>query len=68
MSTLADKPTEPVAAVRVFFVQDILDIVLNDGREIRLNLDKISWLDWLAQASQEQRTNWSLDPGGFAVY
>ena len=35
---------------------------------IRLNLDQIEWLDWLANATPEQRAKWSLEPGRFAVY
>jgi len=26
------------------------------------------WLKWLAQATPKQRANWSLEPGGYAIY
>ncbi len=31
-------------------------------------MDRIAWLDWLLKATPEQRANWSLEPGGFAIY
>ena len=43
-------------------------IRLNDGREINLPLAEVSWLKWLAKATPKQRANWSLEPGGFAIY
>ena len=33
-----------------------------------LQLDNIHWLDWLYRATDEQRANWSIEPGGFAIY
>ena len=41
---------------------------LNDGREIALSLAEVPWLKWLATATPKQRANWSLEPGGFAIY
>lgn len=43
-------------------------VSLSDGRIITLPIDKIEWLRWLAEASPEQQANWSLEPGGFAIY
>jgi len=60
--------SEQVAATKVRFEQNILYIALSDGREISLPIDRIDWLDWLNKATPEQRTNWSLEPGGFAIY
>jgi hypothetical protein len=42
--------------------------MLTNGREISIPLDKIEWLAWLAKTTPGQRRNWSLEPGGFAVY
>jgi hypothetical protein len=68
MSTLAAKPIRvEVAAVGVRFTDTMIYISLSDGREIGLPLS-LPWLAWLAQASPEQRTRWSLEPRGFAVY
>jgi hypothetical protein len=69
MSTLAAKVIEPiVSATGVHFVNNVLCVSLNDGREISVPIDKISWLDWLAKATPEQRMNWTLEPDGFAIY
>jgi hypothetical protein len=59
---------EQAAATAVSFTDNMLHLSLDDGRTISLPLDDIPWLAWLAQASQEQRDNWSIEPGGFAVY
>jgi hypothetical protein len=37
-------------------------------KKTRLPLDRFEWLEWLAEATPEQRANWSLEPGGFAIY
>lgn len=68
MLTLDSKATDYVSATAVHFENHILCIVLSDGREIRLPYTQIGWLGWLAQATPEQRENWSLEPGGYAVY
>lgn len=60
-----------MSAVRtqeVRFTDDKLYVLLSDGREIGLPLDRIEWLSWLEQASPERRARWSIEPGGFAVY
>jgi hypothetical protein len=38
------------------------------GRILTLPLEKYAWLQWLAQASSEQRAHWTIEPGGYAVY
>ena len=57
-----------VKAKNVRFEGNTLHIVLSDGREIRLPMDQMDWLKWLANATPEQRSKWTIEPGGFAVY
>ena len=59
---------ELVQATNVEFEGNMLHVVLSDGRRVSLPLDTISWLSWLAGATPEQRANWSIEPGGYAVY
>ncbi len=59
---------EQVAATGVRFVDNALYVSLSDGREVNLPLDRIDWLAWLATATPQERANWSLEPGGFAIY
>jgi hypothetical protein len=59
---------DQAAATKVCFEGNILFISLSDGREVSLPIDQIEWLDWLAKATPEQRMNWSLEPGGYAIY
>jgi hypothetical protein len=68
MSTLIAKASEQVRAKGVRFTGDILRVELSDRREISLPLRKVNWLQWLAKATPRQRANWSLEPGGFAIY
>lgn len=60
--------TEQVAATSVRFVDDVLLVSLSDGREISLPMGRVEWLAWLAKASPQQRSKWSIEPGGFAIY
>ncbi len=65
----ASKPNvEQASAKFVSFSDNILHLSLNDGRIISLPIEDIPWLAWLVEASPEQRDNWSIEPGGFAVY
>ena len=57
-----------VRATDVEFVNVSLLIQLDDGRKIGLPLFDVPWLQWLAKATPDQRANWSLEPGGYAVY
>lgn len=68
MSTLINKTIEEVSAAGVRFYENIMYTSLSDGREISVPLDKVKWLEWLLNATSEQRENWSLEPGGFAIY
>ena len=52
----------------LWFAYNRLFIGLSDEREISVPLDRFSWLQWLAQATDEQRNKWGIEPGGFAVY
>ncbi|RME74286.1 MAG: DUF2442 domain-containing protein [Chloroflexi bacterium] len=60
--------SELVSATGVRFEGNTLFVLLSDGREISLPMDRIEWLEWLARATPEQRANWSLEPGGYAIY
>lgn len=68
MLTSANRVTEQVRATGVCFVGDVLCVSLSDSREISVPLDQIEWLAWLAKATPEQRSRWSIEPGGFAIY
>ncbi len=57
-----------VTALKVWFDGDMLSILLDDFRTISVDLTKIKWLNWLKDATPEQRVHWSIEPGGFAVY
>jgi hypothetical protein len=68
MNTLIAKTTEAVSAREVSFTGDRLCIGLSDGRELSVPYKKIPWLKWLAKATPKQRADWSLEPGGYAIY
>lgn len=68
MHTSANRITQQVRASSVRFAGNILYVSLSDGREISVPIDRVEWLSWLAKATPEQRCNWSIEPGGFAIY
>jgi hypothetical protein len=68
MNTLTAKKSEPVQAKSVRFTGGLIHVRLDDGREISLPLDEMPWLKWLAKATPRQRANWTIEPGGFAIY
>jgi hypothetical protein len=68
MNTLVAKKAGQVRAKGVRFTAHVLRIQLSDGREVSLQLHDVPWLKWLARATPKQRANWSLEPGGFAIY
>jgi hypothetical protein len=68
MSTSQNDIVELVMATDVKFEGKMLHVSLSDGRRVSLPFDTISWLSWLAVATPEQRANWSIEPGGYAVY
>lgn len=67
-TSISSSNSKVVSATNIQFDHDQLLIFLGDGREIRLSLSKFQWLNWLANASPDQKANWSLEPGGFAIY
>jgi len=67
-SASINEVAEQVRATDVRFGGNTLYIKLSDGREISVPLDLVPWLDWLRKATPEQRANWSIEPGGFAIY
>lgn len=68
MPTLTNSKAQTVFATGVRFDKNMLYVSLNDHREICLPVDSVDWLKWLAKATPEQRANWSLESGGFAIY
>ena len=58
----------PVGATTVRFIDNVLSLSLNDGRELNVPIDKIEWLSWLKNATAEQRSSWSIEPNGFDIY
>jgi len=60
--------SEQVTAAGARFDDGNLYVGLSDGREISLPLARIAWLKWLATATPQQRENWSVEPGGYAIY
>lgn len=63
MSTLA-RSFEPLA-VDVSCTEDMLRVVLADGREVSVPL---AWFPRLKNASVEQRQNWRLIGGGVGIH
>jgi len=68
MNTLTAKSAEQVFASSVRITATMLHVQLNDGRKISVPFTEVSWLKWLAKATPKQRANWSLEPGGYAIY
>ncbi len=68
MITSAIDINTQVQAKGLRFENNLLHILLSDGREISLPIDQMEWLHWLANATPEQRARWTLEPGGFAIY
>jgi len=68
MITLANKIAEQVGATDVRFIGNVLLVSLSDGREISVPMERVEWLNWLIKATPAQRTKWSIEPNGFAIY
>jgi len=68
MITSAIDINTQVQAKGLRFEDNLLFILLNDGREISLPIARMEWLQWLAKATPEQRARWTIEPGGFAIY
>lgn len=65
MITSRHEDAQHVAATGVRFAGDMLYVSLSDGREIGVPLGRVRWL---ARATPEQRSRWSIEPRGFAIY
>jgi hypothetical protein len=63
--SISARSSEEVGAVGVRFTNDRVYIVLSDGREIGVPLGRYAFL---ANATDEQRHHWQIEPRGFAVY
>ena len=57
-----------LCAESIRFTGGMIHVRLDDGREISLPLNEVPWLKWLAKAVPKQRANWTIEPGGFAIY
>jgi hypothetical protein len=68
MNTLTAKTAEQVRAKSTRLTPNTLHVLLNDGREISVPFAEVPWLKWLAKATPKQRANWSLEPGGYAIF
>ncbi len=68
MNTSQDDVAELVTVTNVQFEENGLHVYLSDGRQVSLPMEGMSWLDWLASATPEQRADWSIEPGGYATY
>ena len=68
MNTSQDEVAELVTVTDVQFEGNLLHVYLSDGRQVSLPLEGVSWLDWLSSATPEQRADWSIEPGGCAIY
>jgi len=68
MNSLIAKTTEQVRARSARVTANTLHVQLRDGREISVRLTAVPWLKWLANATPKQRANWSLEPGGYAIF
>jgi hypothetical protein len=68
MNTLTAKKSGQVRAESIRFTGGVIHVRLDDGREVSLLLNEVRWLKWLAKATAKQRANWTIEPGGFAIY
>ena len=68
MNGLLNNDAKAVKASNASFTGNRLHIALSDGRELSVPYKKIPWLKWLAKATPKQRADWSLEPGGYAIY
>jgi hypothetical protein len=68
MTTLVNDVLQQVGATGIRFRGNILHVFLTDGREISVPMERVGWLHWLMKATPEQRSNWVIEPGGYAIY
>ncbi len=68
---MTTSPTEVKSEVQAVDIQidaEVLRVVLSDGRTVTVELRRVGWLSWLHDATADKRSNWTIEPGGFAVY
>lgn len=71
ISGMTTFPTESFETVRIADVlveTDNLFLRLNDGRVILLDMRLYPWLQWLLEATPEQRRRWEIVPSGGGVW
>ena len=68
MNGLLNHDAKAVKACNASLTADRLCIELSDGPEVSVPYKTIPWLKWLAKATPQQRNDWSLEPGGCAIY
>jgi len=68
MSNSNTKAIEQVRAKSARITANTLHVGFDDGRNVNVPFTEVSWLKWLAKATPRQRANWSVEPGGFAIY
>ena len=64
MLTLTNKIMEQVSATDIRFSGNLLYVSLNDGREIRVPMEHIEWLQWLLKASPAGEPDGQLNQEG----
>ncbi len=62
------EPLAEASATGIRFDGDRLVVVLDDGREVSVDMAAIPWLAFLREAPPAERLHWTIEPGGFAVY
>lgn len=65
---LCAKVNLPAFVKRVRFAGEAIHVALDDECEVSLPFNEVPWLKWLAKATPKQRANWTIEPGGFAIY
>lgn len=65
MKTLA---ADSVDALDVQFHDHWMTVALGDTRRISIDMERVDWLRWLLDATPQQREQWSIEPGGYAIY
>jgi hypothetical protein len=68
MNTLTVQTAQQVRAKSARVTASTLRVLFDDGREISVPFSEVPWLKWLAKATPKQRANWSLEPGGYAIF
>jgi hypothetical protein len=67
-TSVTAEPAYEVGATGVRFEGERLVVVLDDGRELSIDTADVPWLGFLRDASHKARRNWTIEPGGFAIY